>query len=211
MHKNCLRIAEFLGKFAVGLPQTGTGMAKTRELGAPAAPRAGQWAQVDRAATEAWGLLMVKKPRAAQLLAVLVARMGHQNALVASQATLAALMGCSVDTAQRAITELKLRDWIQVVKLGKGKEAAYVVNSRVAWAQSRDQLCLSVFSATVIADVADQDDADTARLDTPLRRIPTLYPGERQLPAGPGEPPPSQPSLDGMEPELPSLQMPGAD
>ena len=82
-------------------------MAKTRELGAPAAPRAGQWAQVDRAATEAWGLLMVKKPRAAQLLAVLVARMGHQNALVASQATLAALMGCSVDTAQRAITELK--------------------------------------------------------------------------------------------------------
>jgi DNA-binding transcriptional MocR family regulator len=182
-------------------------MAKTRELGSPAAPKVGQWAQVDRAATEAWGLLMVKKPRAAQLLAVLVARMGHQNALVASQSTLAALMGCSVDTTQRAITELKLRDWIQVVKLGKGKEAAYVVNSRVAWAQSRDQLCLSVFSATVIADVADQDEADTARLETPLRRIPTLYPGERQLPVGPGAEPPSQPSLEGLEPDLPAIRI----
>lgn len=178
-------------------------MTKAKELGAPANPKLGQWAQVDRAATEAWGQLMVKKPRAAQLLAILVARMGHQNALVASQATLAAMMGCSVDTAQRAITELRLRSWIQVVRLGKGKEAAYVVNSRVAWAQSRDQLCLSTFSATVVADAADQD--DSTLLEAPLRRLPTLYPGERQLAAGPGEPPPSQPAFDGMEPDLPAL------
>ena len=31
-------------------------------------------------------------------------------------------------------------------------------------------------------------------------------PGERQLPTGPGEDPPSQPAIDGMEPDLPSLQ-----
>ena len=39
----------------------------------------------------------------------------------------------------------------------------------------------------------------------PLRRIPTLYPGERQLPGGPGLPPVSQPFFDGMEPDLPAL------
>ena len=38
-----------------------------------------------------------------------------------------------------------------------------------------------------------------------LRRIPTLYPGEMQLPSGPGDTPPSQPSIPGMEPDLPSL------
>jgi len=39
-----------------------------------------------------------------------------------------------------------------------------------------------------------------------LRQIPTLYPGERQLPIGSGETPPSQPSLGGFEPELPNLE-----
>ena len=38
-----------------------------------------------------------------------------------------------------------------------------------------------------------------------LRRIPTLYPGEQQLPTGPGEEPPSQPSIPGLEPDLPAL------
>ena len=38
-----------------------------------------------------------------------------------------------------------------------------------------------------------------------LRRIPSLYPGELQLPSGPGQEPPSQPNLDGMEPDLPHI------
>lgn len=33
-----------------------------------------------------------------------------------------------------------------------------------------------------------------------------LYSGERQLPTGPGLPPPSSPSLPGMEPDLPAKQ-----
>jgi hypothetical protein len=81
--------------------------------------------------------------------------------------------------------------------------AAYVVNDRVAWGQPRDQLRLSAFSATVVADIEDQD---TAALDNvELRRIPALFPGERQLPAGPGIEPPAQPALDGLEHDLPSL------
>ena len=114
------------------------------------------------------------------------------------------MLGVSERTVRRAVTDLVAARWIQVIRLGKGKEAAYVVNDRVAWGQSRDQLRLSVFSATIVADAADQDAATLDHAD--LRRIPTLYPGERQLPSGPGEPPPSQPHLDdSMLPDLPAL------
>lgn len=129
--------------------------------------------------------------------------MQHQNAVVVPQTVLAKLMGCSVDTVQRAIRDLVAERWIQVVRLGKGKEAAYVVNDRVAWAQSRSDLRLSTFSATVVADIEDQDAATLE--SSGLRRIPTLYQGEMQLPTGPGEDPPSQPHLEGMEPDLPAL------
>jgi hypothetical protein len=111
-------------------------------------------------------------------------------------------MGVTDRTVRTAVADLVLENWLQVVRLGKGKEAAYVVNDRVAWGQSRDQLRLSTFSATVVADFDDQDE------DFPpvnLRRIPTLYPGERQLPGGAGLAPPSQPALDGMEHELPAV------
>jgi hypothetical protein len=112
-----------------------------------------------------------------------------------------------VDTVQRAVKDLVAERWIQVVRLGRGKEAAYVVNDRVAWGQPRDQLHLSVFSATVIADFGDQDEALLGHGD--LRRIPTLYPGEQQLPTGPGEEPPSQPLIPGLEPDLPALSETG--
>lgn len=135
----------------------------------------------------------------------LVAHMGHLNAVVVSQKTLAKLMGCSLRTVQYAIADLVAERWIQVVKLnGPGTVSAYVVNDRVAWGQPRDQLCLSVFSAAVVADIEDQDQAALDHSD--LRRIPALYPGERQLPTGPGEPPPAQPAIEGMEPNLPALR-----
>ncbi|RCO08041.1 helix-turn-helix domain-containing protein [Bacilli bacterium] len=122
--------------------------------------------------------------------------------MVIPQTVLAKLMGCSVDTVQRAVRDLVAEKWISVVRLGRGKEAAYVVNDRVAWGQPRDQLRLSVFSAAVVADFDDQDEALLGHGD--LRRIPTLYPGEQQLPSGPGEEPPSQPTFDGFEPDLPA-------
>lgn len=173
------------------------------EIGVPAKHRSGQWVQTERKAHEAWAHLIARKPRAAALAHILVANMQHQNAVVVPQTVLAKLMGCSVDTVQRAIRDLTAERWIQVVRLGKGKEAAYVVNDRVAWAQSRSDLRLSTFSATVVADVDDQDAATLE--NTGLRRIPTLYPGEMQLPTGSGEDPPSQPSIPGLEPDLPAL------
>jgi hypothetical protein len=40
-----------------------------------------------------------------------------------------------------------------------------------------------------------------------LRRIPVLFPGEQQLPTGDGLPPPSQPSIPGLEPDLPERRV----
>lgn len=178
----------------------------TPEIGTSAKNKPGQWVQTERKTHEAWANLVMRKPRAAALAHHLVAQMGHQNAVVIPQAVLAKLMGCSVDTVQRAVRDLVAEKWISVVRLGRGKEAAYVVNDRVAWGQSRDQLRLSVFSAAVVADYDDQDEALLGHGD--LRRIPALYPGEQQLPTGPGLPPPSEPSLPGLEPDLPAIAQP---
>jgi hypothetical protein len=112
-------------------------------------------------------------------------------------------MGVTDRTVRTAIADLVSENWVQVVRIGKGKEAAYVVNDRVAWGQSRDQLRLSTFSATVIADLDDQDSEALEHRD--LRRIPTLYPGEQQLPSGTGLAPPSQPALEGLEHDLPAV------
>jgi hypothetical protein len=174
-------------------------------IGKSSAYKPGQWVQTERKAHEAWAKLISRKPRAAELLHHLVAQMGDQNAVVIPQKVLAQLMNRSLPTVERAVRDLVAERWIQVVRLGKGKEAAYVVNDRVAWGQPRDQLRLSAFSATVVADLEDQDTASLDHAD--LRRIPTLFPGERQLPVGNGEPPPSQPSFNGLEPDLPSRQL----
>jgi len=161
-----------------------------------------KWVQTERKAHEEWARLTVKKPIASAVLHKLVQAMGHQNAVVIGQGVLAQMLGVHERSIRRAISDLSEGHWIQVVRVGKGREAAYVVNDRVAWGQPRDLLRLSVFSAAIVASADDQDNADD---QTPLRRIPTLYPGERQLPAGPGEDPPSQPHLDGLEPDLPAL------
>lgn len=172
-------------------------------VGVPAKHKAGHWVQTERAAHEAWANLIARKPRAAQLLHHLVAQMGHQNAVVVSQKVLAQLMGVDTRTVSRSVAVLVEEHWVQVVRIGKGKEAAYVVNDRVAWGQPRDQLRLSTFSATVIADLDDQE--SDALEHRELRRIPTLYPGEQQLPGGSGLAPPSQPALDGLEHDLPAV------
>ncbi len=162
------------------------------------------WVQTERSAHEAWGRLTVTSPRAAALMHHLVAHMDQSAAVVASHATLAGITGMSASTIKRAIADLKQGNWIQVIQLGgKGGALAFVVNSRVGWATSRNMLHLATFSAKVIA-IGDEQESDY--LEGPeLHRLPVLMHGERQLPSGPGEGPPSQPSIPGMEPDLPAL------
>jgi hypothetical protein len=131
---------------------------------------------------------------------------GASNALVASQGTLGRLMGgVHRNTVRRAIDTLEQERWIEVVQLGgKGGALAYVVNSRVAWSRSRSDMQYAKFSAQVIASGDEQTLPLPGR--EPLRQVPVLMAGEQQMPSGPGAEPPSQPSIDGLEPDLPAIQ-----
>lgn len=172
-----------------------------KTLGSPVAYGPRTWVQTERKAHEAWGKLTMRSPRAAAVMHHLVANMGHQNAVVIAQKTLAKLTGCSVATLKRALTDLEDERWIQVVQIGSnGTVNAYVVNAQVAWGENRDQIGrLAVFQAAVIADADDQPDDRLERTD--LRKLPIIYPPEEALPQGEGEPG-GQPTFPGFEPVI---------
>lgn len=165
--------------------------------------------QTELAAHEQWAKLSVTNPRASSVLHVLLARMGRSNAVVASQKTLAKMAGCSVRTLQYALTTLREGNWIEVRQIGStGTANAYIINDRVAWYGNRDGMRYSLFSATVLVSEEEQPDRDELGQQQPLKRIPELFPGERQLPAGEGLAPPSQPFLPDMVPDLPAKPLP---
>jgi len=136
---------------------------------------------------------------------ILTARVGEHNAVVVSQKTLAELMKCSRRTVQRAVDVLVQDRWIELRQIGEnGTVNAHIINDRVAWSGKRDGIRYSLFSAAVIVSDEEQPDREQLGNQQPLRRLPSLFRDERQMPAGDGLPPPSQPFLSGMEPDLPS-------
>ena len=175
----------------------------------PEKTTSGRWLQTERAAHEAWAKLISEAPKAAQLMHLLVARIGENNAVVISQKNLIRLMGASRPTVQRAVKKLRDDLWIEVRQIGdRGTTNAYVVNDRVAWLGRRDGIRYSLFSAAVV--ISDDEQPDAAELDhqEPLRQIPSIGRGEQQLPTGPGLPPPSEPTFPGMEVDLPAKTLP---
>jgi hypothetical protein len=185
----------------------GQGMAgRPKQIGVTTAP-SGTWVQTERAAHEQWAKLISSNPKAAALMHVIIGNMGRHNALVASQSLLAEMLGCTVRTVQRSLEALKDGNWLEVRQIGPaGTTNAYIVNDRVAWSGDRDGIRYSLFSAAVMVSGADQPDRAELGSQMPLKRIPSLFPGERQLPTGPGEPPISQPAFEGMEIDLPARQ-----
>lgn len=168
----------------------------------------GSWVQTERAAHEAWMNLIAKSPVGAQVMHALTARLGEHNAVVISQVALARIIGRSERAVRTAINVLKEDNWIEVRQLGNAATVnAYIVNDRVAWTGKRDGIRHSLFSATVIISDTEQPDRDSLGNQAALRRLPALYPGEHQLPAGDGLPPPSSPALPGMEPDLPATRI----
>ncbi|OOY22460.1 helix-turn-helix domain-containing protein [Thioclava sediminum] len=171
----------------------------------PEAKPKGHWVQTEREAHEAWAALMRKSPRAAELLHLLVARVGDHNAVVVSQKTLAAIMDRNPRTIKRAVRDLVQGNWIEVRQIGDtGTVNAYVINDRVAWTGRREGMRYSLFSAAVVVSDAEQPDEADLGAQEPLRELPSLFPGERQLPSGDGLAPPSEPAIPGLEPDLPA-------
>lgn len=164
----------------------------------------GTWVQTERAAHEAWSALIGRKPKAAQLMHLLVANMGKDGAVVVSQTTLASLMDVSLNTVKRSLAVLSAECWIDVVRVGseRGGVNAYVVNRRVAWADKRDNQRYAAFDARILVSEAEQEAPITDERPE-LRQLPSLSPGDMQLPHGEGLPPPSQKPL--VDADLPSL------
>lgn len=168
----------------------------------------GQWVQTERAAHEAWAALIAKAPKAAQIMHILTARVGDHNAVIISQKNLMRLTGQSRRTVQRALAVLEDDKWIEVRQVGQtGTLNAYVINDRVAWSGKREGLRYSLFSAMVVLSDDDQPDREELGQQEPLRRLPSLFRGEQQLPSGDGLPPPSEPMFPGLEPDLPAREI----
>lgn len=173
------------------------------DIGRP--PVRGTFVQTDRATHEAWAKFSIKRPAASAVLHYLAANVGYHNAVVIPQKTIAKALGVTDRTIRRAVDDLAGGNWLQVVRIGAGRECAYVLNDRVVWADKRDNLRLSRFSAEIIADADDQPDREKLDALPPLHKLPSMFEDEAQLPGGPGLPPVSQPFLGDMEPDLPAL------
>lgn len=179
-----------------------------RELSLATRPN-GSWVQTELAAHERWAQMAVTHPRASSLLHVILSRMGRHNALVASQKTLSTLANCSVSTLKRSLDVLRKGNWIEIRQIGlNGTASAYIVNDRVAWSGNRNGIRYSLFSASIVVSDDEQPDKNHLGFQPPLQHIPSLSADERQLPTGPGLPPPSDPALPGMELDLPTKQDP---
>lgn len=164
------------------------------------APDNRHFVQVARQASEAMSSLARHEPQAMSLLLMLIRHMDRRGAVVASRQTLAEIQGVSLSTIKRAVKVLKDGQWVDTVRMGgKGGALAYAVNGRVAWADKRERMPrYAYFQATVLASESEQDEPLDGR--PPLQTVPTIEQGEEPLLSGPGEPPPSQPDLDGIEP-----------
>jgi DNA-binding transcriptional MocR family regulator len=173
------------------------------------ASQSGGWVQTDRSSHEAWALLTRKSPLAAQIMHLLAARVGEHNAVVISQKTLASLAGASRRGVQNALKVLERDRWLELRQIGeRGTVNAHVINDRVVWSGPRDGLRYSKFSAVVIVSDEEQPDREDLGRQEPLQKLPRLYPDEKQLPSGPGLPPPSEQALPGLEPDLPATAEP---
>ena len=174
----------------------------------PARKPYGSWVQTERAAHEAWAALITRSPIAARAMHVITAQIDDQNAFIISQEALAELVNCSERRLRDAIKILAEDNWIEVRRIGgRGTVNAYVVNDRVAWNGSRDGLRYSLFSAKVYVPEREQPDREELGNQAPLRRLPSMFAGEQQLPSGEGLPPIAQPALEGFMPDLPARRI----
>jgi hypothetical protein len=152
-------------------------------IGKPVVPKKQAFVQIEREALHEWARFMMKHQRAASVLGHMAALMDKQAAVAISHKTLAKLCGCGLNTVKRALDALEKGKWIQVVQLGPtGTVNAYVINSRVAWCDLRDNRKMAIFSARIVADAEDQTELTLS--EDKLRRIPMVHPPEEALPAG---------------------------
>jgi Fe2+ or Zn2+ uptake regulation protein len=166
-------------------------------LGKPVTTKKQTFVQMERSALAAMGDLIRRSPTAARVLSLLCSMMDKTNAVAISHQLLAARTECSLATIKRSLQILLDDNWVEVWRIGKsGTVNAYVVNSRVAWADRRDNKEHAIFAAQIVVD--RDDTPENQQRQTPLRKIPIIFPPEMALVAGEW-PHGAQTQLPGME------------
>lgn len=98
--------------------------------------------------------LIEESPLAAKLMFLFGEKMNRDNAIVISYHTLEKITGRGRTALHNAITLLKKRQWLQVVKVGTAN--AYVINNAVFWRGEGDQK-QAHFRAAIVASFDEQD------------------------------------------------------
>lgn len=132
-----------------------------------------EFVQVYRSQMKALRTLTLEAPAAAAVLWILLERCNDRNALIASTRTLCQIVGRSRATVTRALTMLRDRNYIEVLKTGNTN--VLVINKRVAWStDTRLRLKLAVFDARVIVSADEQTNPDQLGQQPELKRLPPL-------------------------------------
>lgn len=156
---------------------------------------------------EEWAHFTIASPNASALVHLLIRLAGRDDAVVASQRTLAARLGVSPQTVMRAVKAAEEAGYVEVVRLGATSTGAcaYRLNSRVHWTKERNTPeYFSSFKATVVASSSEQVVAPELP-KSELRKVPVIRSGEIAIANGEGKEPPSQPQLDGIP--LPAVEI----
>lgn len=139
----------------------------------PAARKRIEYVQLYRSSMRALRQLALEAPTAHAVLYVLMERINERNALVASYSTLAKLTGKSRATISRALSELRQRNYIEIVKAGN--VSVIVVNKRVVWATDTGlRGKLAVFDARVIVSSDEQDEPERLGQEPELVKLPPV-------------------------------------
>lgn len=157
--------------------------------------------QVSKKHIDDLNALARQSPAAHATLWALCKAMDKQNAVMVSQDSLAKLTGYSKATLKRAVALLRDQMWVQVLKVGTSN--VYRVNSAVFW-QARANGRWASFSAEVLVNFDEQDEATKKAPSPKLRHIPMVQAGEDVLipDASKPLPPPDQPMMDFHSSEL---------
>lgn len=165
----------------------------------------GTWVQTERKGLELLAELNRENPRAAGLMLTLIANMDNTGGVVVSQDVLATFCGCSPSTVKRALRVLVKGNWIETASIGMGRGAtlAYFINSRVAWADKRENLKYAYMNARII--LSEAENPDLGKSMEPLKQIQRFLPNEEVLPHGDGLNPPAQDEFDETLHRLPTV------
>lgn len=98
---------------------------------------------------------LADNPTAMKLFWWIISHMDRKNALVVSQSALAEQLGCTDRTIRNALSDLKLKNVLTILK--SGNTNIYCINANIAWKGNADDKRYAQFEATVFLSASEQE------------------------------------------------------